>query len=214
MRQGSWMLVIGAVLIAVGFAPTVQAQVNGCGSGWNRYLVPNEIKPLGCNFETACNRHDECYGRCAIQQGIQREPQCEYLDCATDGPLEGTEACESVRFRQLRLAANERRTQCDARFMLDLDKTNAEKPRCLFWTALYPFAVRVFGGKAFLGADASAANVSPADRKAYALAVNQMLEMWSDAQIAAYTQRLLNGDLEVDLTRRIVFDRKIGFRNP
>ena len=49
-----------------GYAPTV----NGCGSGWNTYLVPDrDYSIIGylfdVDFKVACNKHDACYGTCA-----------------------------------------------------------------------------------------------------------------------------------------------------
>ncbi|MBR3924663.1 MAG: hypothetical protein IKJ45_16210, partial [Kiritimatiellae bacterium] len=51
-------------------APGYEPSVNGCGSGWNTYLVPDADysiigKIFGVDFEVACNRHDRCYGTCA-----------------------------------------------------------------------------------------------------------------------------------------------------
>jgi hypothetical protein len=212
--MGDWTskAVVAAALVLA--AAGAQAQGNGCGTGWNRYLVPDEIKPLGCSFRSACARHDDCYGRCAAQSGPAKPAQCEYLACEPGGALHQQPVCDSVAYRRLRLAAHQRRTVCDAQFMVDLDSDNADKPKCLFWTALYPFAVRVLGGQAFLGADASATLVSEPERRAYANAVNELLDTWSDEQIRAYAQTIRRGEQPVDLGRPIVFDRRSGLRNP
>ena len=38
--------------------------INGCGTGWNNWLVPDSIPVLQCKFTEACNQHDLCYGNC------------------------------------------------------------------------------------------------------------------------------------------------------
>ena len=37
---------------------------NGCGTGWNRYFVPDSIPLFQCQFKSCCDNHDVCYGKC------------------------------------------------------------------------------------------------------------------------------------------------------
>jgi hypothetical protein len=207
---------VKALAVASVLGPCVaKAQMtNGCGTGWNRYIVPDEIQPLGCSFRAACDGHDVCYGRCVETplNGQTRAPHCEYLDCEPGGVLAGNEVCDTQRFDVLRRLAHRRRTQCDAQFMLDLDANNADKPRCLLFTAFYPFMVRVLGGSAFLGADASAVIVPLEERKSYMDAFNAMLTGWSDVQMQVYANRLRAGQVGTDFSGPIVFDPLTGFR--
>ena len=71
--------------------------------------------------------------------------------------------------------------------MIDLDKANTDKPRCLLFTAFYPFMVRVLGGSAFLGADATSALVTEEERKSYLDAFNAMTTTWSGPKTVSYT---------------------------
>ena len=59
---------------------------NGCGSGWNTYLVPDAdylslLHFQWVDFNVACNTHDQCYGTCgsdkntcdsSLRKGIQK----------------------------------------------------------------------------------------------------------------------------------------------
>lgn len=50
-------------------------KVNGCGSGWNTYLVPDMdylslIELAWIDFTKACNAHDKCYGTCGSDKEL------------------------------------------------------------------------------------------------------------------------------------------------
>ena len=69
------LLAAVALSILLSIAPSLKAQgattsvpslpgPNGCGTGWNTWLVPDSLPVLSCAFESACNAHDVCYGKC------------------------------------------------------------------------------------------------------------------------------------------------------
>lgn len=196
-------------------AATAAAQMtNGCGSGWNRYLVPDGLKIIGCNFKPACDAHDICYGRCTGFKPGEAPAQCEYLRCLSGGDLVGKPICDSVPFRDQQLAARERQVRCDANFMIDITQTNPGNARCDFFSGLYPFAVRVLGAKNFLGMDTlDEVAMSKADRQRYVDAVNELLATWPDERLSDLTRQIRAGDPPFDLTKPIEFDPKQGLRN-
>jgi len=52
-------IAVVALTVALGAAPAAQA-ANGCGpADWRGRFVPNS--PIGFNFRSACNWHDNCY---------------------------------------------------------------------------------------------------------------------------------------------------------
>ncbi|NCT84021.1 MAG: hypothetical protein GXC94_12795 [Comamonadaceae bacterium] len=208
---GKKMLLVVALIVA----PLAAAQeTNGCGSGWNRYLVPDSLRIVGCNFRPACDAHDICYGRCTVFKPGSSPPQCEYLRCESGGDLAGKPICHSTSFRDNRLAAEERRVKCDAAFMVDIVRSNPGNARCELFSGLYPFAVRVLGAKNFMGMDGSEqVAMSKADRQRYARAIQQLLDTWPEDRLAALALQIREGKAGVDLNRPIEFDPKRGLRN-
>lgn len=118
-----------SLLAAIAGAVFAQ-QTNGCGSGVERYVVPDRLKIIGCDFKQSCDQHDVCYGACSSTLQNNMPPQCEYLRCQLGGDLYGSNICDSVKFRRLRIAAEERRAKCDAEFMVNLVKNNPGNSRC------------------------------------------------------------------------------------
>lgn len=75
---------------------------NGCGTGWNTWLVPDSIPVLQCKFTEACNQHDLCYSNCEGHSLDSNYPECEYLRCKVGGDLyDKDETCINHHFRQL-----------------------------------------------------------------------------------------------------------------
>ena len=189
-------------------------ETNGCGTGWNRYLIPDKLKIIGCNFRPACDAHDVCYGRCFGFTLGSSPPQCEYLRCERGGDLAGQSACDSVAFRENRLAAQERRVLCDAAFMVDISRTNPGNARCDLFSGLYPFAVRVLGAKNFLGMEPpDRVTMSQADQQRYASAINELMAKWPSDRLADLARQIREGTSGVDLTKPIEFDAQSGLRN-
>jgi hypothetical protein len=186
---------------------------NGCGTGWNRYLVPDRIKLVGCEFKAACDAHDICYGACESGGAQAKESQCEYLRCQSGGNLHGQAICDDAQFRKLRIASVNRRAECDGKFLIKLQEINPEKPHCTLFTALYPFAVRVLGGKAFIGADSLDAQYSEEEKRKYAEALNQLFEKWPQEKLRQFEADFKAGNTKLDMTKPIRFDATRGLIN-
>ena len=212
----TWLRLTCALLFL--YSPSLFAQpdlsTNGCGNGWGRYVIPDRIKPIGCEFKSSCDKHDVCYGSCGSFKTNVSLPQCEYLRCAPGGDLYKKPECDTIKFRRLSIAAEERRVQCDAGFMVDIVKANPGNARCTLFSGIYPFAVRVLGSNAFVGLDEYSGGIWTEDEKRkYAEAINSLFSEWSDEQILAYTKQWQKETPKVDLSRPIFFDKKKGLRN-
>lgn len=213
-------MLVGLALYAAGGAqaqqpaPTPAPMTNGCGTGWNNYLVPDKIKPLACDFKASCDRHDVCYGACA-NAVLADNPQCEYLRCERGGDLYGQSDCDGTKFRALFNAAKTRRATCDVKFGTDLGTFNQNRPQCQFFAWLYPSVVKVLGASAFLGIDGTvAASFTEAEKQAYADAVNAMLSQWSGDQLNRFEAQVKAGAIRVDFTKKLAFDPARGLFNP
>ena len=205
---------IGFSLHAGAWAQQRAPLTNGCGSGWNSYLVPDRIKPLACEFKSSCDRHVTCYGSC-VNASLSDKPQCEYLRCEKGGDLFGQNECDGTRFNALKTAATARRAICDNNFYDDLVKFNPNRPQCRIFAWLYPFAVKVFGASAFIGIDGTTvAAFTEAEKQAYADAINTMLSQWSPEQLTRFEEGLKAGTIKVDLTKKLAFDPARGLFNP
>jgi hypothetical protein len=197
---------------SVSAQPKEEAKTNGCGTGWNRYLIPDKIQFLGCDFKSACDAHDVCYGQCTLASSKDL-PQCQYLRCLPGGDLYGKPRCEDVPFGKLKLEAESRRAKCDGSFLVDLASNNLGKPKCTLLTALYPFAVRVLGSSAFLGMESVELGFTENQKVSYANAVNRVLAEWTDEKIREYVDKLKSGVVKVDFSKEIRFDPSIGLIN-
>lgn len=213
-----WMRHFIRVLAAAGFAiahtVALAQEVNGCGTGWNRYVVPDRLKIIGCEFKQSCDNHDRCYGACSHGAPGSALPQCEYLRCEANGDLFGTKTCDGIRFKRLRIKAEERRAKCDANFMVDIPKLNPGNARCTLFSAIYPSAVRILGQRACVGIDALQTAWTDAQKDAYAKAINDLYLQWSEERIERYVGALRRGDISVDFGKPIVFDFNLGLKNP
>lgn len=140
----SW---IGALLL-VHFTSSVLAQPNGCGTGWNVYLIPDRIPILQCKFGDSCNRHDACYSVCLTRT----DGDCEYRRCRPGGDLNGSARCRTdVNLLLLGGKAQERRSSCDASFYTSMRAANQGKFACEALAIVYRDAVKFFGDPAFAG---------------------------------------------------------------
>lgn len=204
-------------LAAVAFAG-VQAEAsaqesNGCGSGWERHVIPDRLNIIGCDFKQSCDNHDACYGTCLSRAHQVSSPQCEYLRCERSGDLFGSKACDGIRFKRLRVAAAERRAVCDANFMVDIVKLNPENARCTLFSAIYPSAVRVLGSRAFVGINVLDTSWTEEQKLAYASAINDLYRQWSSSRIEQYVNALNGGKVKVDFDKPIAFDPGVGLIN-
>ena len=112
-------------------AVTQRCEVNGCGTKWTRWIVPNS--PSAVSFLPACIAHDMCYGGCT-------PPKRSATLTACQGSA---------------LALNPRRC-CDQTFMQELQNLcTSEKLQssvlCELLASLYYVMVRGFGSISFTG---------------------------------------------------------------
>lgn len=211
-------LICAAALATVGAATFGQppaAAPNGCGSGWNTYLVPDSLPVLGCRFETACNRHDQCYGKCIPGAPDALAPACEYLRCRAGGDLEGQAECESAAFAALRSDATQRRQICDRAFYDDLQRSNRDRRPCAAFALLYREAVVLFGAGSFFGAGPEVADRAPEIRvpQDSQKAIDDFLRKGSDRQLDELIRRLDAATPELDLGQPLKYDRWRGLTN-
>jgi hypothetical protein len=122
---------LGAVLLLASLAGSALADhrgpcaVNGCGPGsWRLRIVPDRF--LGCEFKTACDSHDRCYGQC--------------MAC---GPRHDDNVCRPPGRPALR-------DQCDTQLEADIDAANNNHWFCngfgwLFWLGCHQLGEPYFG---------------------------------------------------------------------
>lgn len=194
-------------------APISNADPNGCGTGWNTYLVPDKLRITGCDFKESCNEHDVCYSKCDQIEGNEQSSECVYKKCLPTGSLSGSVICESVEFRKHKIASNNRRAKCDADFMVNIVNYNPGNSKCTFYSALYPFFVRIFGNKSFLGVDNLGSSFTDEEKDAYINSLNDMLESWTPEQLEYYSEQLKSSNPPVDLSKPIKFNPSKGLYN-
>lgn len=111
---------------------------NGCGSGANEKLVPDQI--LGIDIRQACANHDNCYSKC-LEGGENYGKEI----CKKDNEKEDRRAICDQRFKE------EIEEICKKISMFDLGK----KQLCTLISDIYPIAVRVGGKPSFNGIQVS-----------------------------------------------------------
>lgn len=127
-----FLLVLAIFTAWVGSLAAQQiCESNGCGTKWNRWLVPDS--PFGISFRQACDAHDVCYAGCPVT-----------------GEKQGLYSCETGATVSLKT-----RACCDDTFLLDLVnscRSQADSSKlCKVGSALYFLAVDAFGSSAFTG---------------------------------------------------------------
>jgi hypothetical protein len=217
IQSAKWLIFLVSLFtltLAVAQSPPDRSssEPNGCGTGWNRYVIPDKIKFIGCDFKKSCDEHDVCYGACTAYDPKTSLPQCEYLRCQPGGDIYGKKDCDGIKFRRLGIVANERRVECDGKFMVNIVKNNPGNSRCTLFSAIYPSAVRILGSSAFVGID-TRQGWTEDQKNAYATAINRMFSEWNDVRVAKYAAELKAGRLTVDFNKQIKFDEELGIVN-
>lgn len=202
-------------VFAIGSALTFAQPTNGCGSGWNAYLVPDSL-PLGvCDFKQACDNHDICYGKClpdTPEQTTTASPRCAYLDCKAGGKLNANkEVCgQPLYVNSLRDAISRKQT-CDERFYTELAVFNRDRLVCRAFGLLYREAVKRFGEGAFAGAAPGPNSPDSVPLTAGNLAaIQQFLRQASDDQLRVFVQRMSSPATAVDPSRPLRVDSARG----
>jgi hypothetical protein len=186
-------------------------EVDGCGTGWNTWLVPDSLPLLQCNFQSACNKHDQCYGKCEGRALDPKAPHCEYLRCRKGGDLAGSQTCNTnVRLVRVNLAAMERRQKCDVAFEVDIRTDNVRKPVCHAFARVYRLAVKYWGEGAFIGIDPLGRTLGqPMDQ--YMGAIREFFEKGTPQQFEEWAKT--TGEPAVDFNAPIRFDPARGLVN-
>lgn len=173
---------------------------NGCGTGWNRYLVPNSIPLLRCKFEEACNAHDTCYAKC---EG-RLDNECEYRRCRKGGDLHGKIVCETdERLISLGVNAYQRRKTCDKNLYSNIKTLNSDRMSCRAFAVIYRDAVKLFGDSAFIGID-EAPNLTQ-QQEDYEKAIRDFFANGTEAQFKRIVEEDEAGRKAVDMKRNIRF---------
>jgi hypothetical protein len=173
---------------------------NGCGSGWSLYFVPNSIPIAKCEFKSACDAHDLCYGKCETSiHGI-----CEYRRCRAGGDLYGKSQCKTdERLIRVQIAAQERRRACDATFYSGIRTINPGKAVCAAFALVYRDAVKTFGLANFAGADVFEG--PPQDQASYEAAIREFFLTGTDEQFQRLVEGAEAGKPVVNMKRPIRF---------
>jgi hypothetical protein len=182
-----------AILIMLEFSiiphPTHAAdpmiEPNGCGSGWSTNFVPDSISLLKCNFKSACDAHDICYGACLKGGANEGKPECEYLRCRKGGNLAGKPECENAKFIRLLASANVRRKSCDKALAEDIISANVGKPACAAFAIIYRDAVRNFGASNFIGIEGSISHITQSP-KDYYFAIDEFFRLGSEGDFVNF----------------------------
>jgi hypothetical protein len=109
--------------------PILKSFNNGCGSGWNERLIPDQLRGIGVNFSPACARHDDCYSKCLPGGENFGKPVCE---------------------EQEREKREGRRTTCDDNFFNDMNRS-CSNAACRGMAYAYFVTVRFVAGGNFQG---------------------------------------------------------------
>ena len=205
-------LIILFLLAAI--ASNTHAEPNGCGTGWNRYLVPNSVPLAACQFKVSCDQHDICYGKCGDLPADKRPPQCEYLRCRPEGDLFRKQECGDVKFVELKKDADGRKRQCDAVFYTNIVNNNPEKPVCRAFAVIYRNAVQYFGGGAFAGIDGRVVGgLSRTQEERSRAAIDSLLTQLSSSELTEFSDALEKGDVQIDWRREVFFSKEKRLHN-
>lgn len=190
---------------------TSAAEPNGCGSGWNTFLVPDRILLLNCEIKASCNKHDLCYAIC--DQSM--EDKCEYRRCRRGGDLYETDVCkEDDKFIKLEKSAQARRSSCDAQFGDDIRSNNSNSWGCKAVGVLYRFAVKEWGDGSFAGFGTEAQPAAwKQPQSEYNKALIDFLSKASEDELKKFVKDSESTTPKVNLCGRLRYTREEGLSN-
>jgi hypothetical protein len=187
----------------------VQDLPNGCGTGWNKYLVPNSVPILQCQFLDACNSHDVCYGRCTTSS----TGECAYLRCQKGGDLFNSPQCLSSAELVYSIAsARKRRQQCDNALYGDIVKLNNGKTVCTLFATVYRDAVKNFGANAFAGIEDVKSGVRQSESD-YNLQIRELFLIGTEDEFNKTYLRLESNGGGLKLNRPLKYVKGEGLLN-
>lgn len=183
-------------------------KTNGCGSGWNTWLVPDSIPVLECKFNEACNKHDLCYGKCEKYPQDHIQPECEYLRCKKGGDLYQSNKCDTdVHLTKLITDAKTRKSKCDDSLYNDINNNNPGKAVCRSVAIVYKLAVKNWGEGSFHGITATGETINQ-PKSEYDGAIKDFFKYGTKEQFEAFVQAYDKGN--VNLEKPLQFDKTLG----
>jgi hypothetical protein len=208
-------MIVGLALCGAAAAQGPDPTPNGCGSGWNTYLVPDYIPIAGCQLESSCNAHDMCYGKCLVKSPEVSSADCRYIQCRPGAALAGQAVCNSPEFTELQSKAMKRRQTCDRGFYDSLLTANPERPVCKAFAVLYRDMVVWFGPGSFFGvapgiADAPEEIRIPQDSRD---AIEEFFRKATPKQFEDFTKAMEAGTPTVDTSKPLIYDKQRGLVN-
>lgn len=179
---------------------------NGCGTGWNKYLVPDNIPIASCKLEAACNAHDVCYSKCLATENTEN-PLCRYKQCLKAETKEKN--CGSPAYVRIKKQAMDRKTLCDNNFYAQTINDNQDKPICKNFARLYKFAVAHLGNGAFSGMGISG-GLTKEQQNDNLNAINNLLTMWPENRIQSYLSDVESGKIIINWEKPLAFKESSG----
>jgi len=181
---------------------------NGCGTGWNRYFVPDSIPIVQCSFEVACDEHDICYGKC--ENSITGD--CEYRRCREGGDLYKNTKCKTdENILHSGVKAGLRRLQCDTEFYQKLRTINKGKFVCEAFAIVYRDAVKNWGEGAWNGIARFEGPTQ--DQDEYEKAIRDLFSKGTEEQFKGIVDADITGSKSINLKRPIKYDSIKGLVN-
>jgi hypothetical protein len=187
------------------------AAPNGCGSGWNVWVVPNSIPLFSCKFKSCCDDHDYCYSRCEGRV----DSECVYMRCREGGDLYGTSQCTTdEELLNSRIDADNRKRSCDNNFYARMREINKGKSVCEALAIVYRDAVKKWGDPSFSGLGEFAVPEAWSQPKEdYDSALIRFFSAGTKKQFSDFVRSNDQNNSEVHLDKPLRYDAKAGLQN-
>lgn len=185
--------------------------VNGCGSGWNVWVVPDSIPILNCQFRDACNKHDICYGKCEGSNA----PECAYLRCKSGGDLYGSDQCRTdLALLRSWTDSQARKATCDHNLGDTIVSANPGRFVCGALGIVYRKAVKEWGGSAFSGlGDGQTIEAWRQPKDEYDKAIRDFFRLATPEQFEDFIRSQNSSNPKVKFNHPLRFDPERGLVN-
>jgi hypothetical protein len=195
----------------VAAASMSMAQTNSCGSGWNEYLVPDQIPVLRCDFGSSCAAHDTCYSKCLTTT----DGDCAYRRCQKGGDLHQSAKCEADEaLLKSWSKAQERKLTCDIDFYEAMRRANQGRWACEALAIVYRDAVKQWGEGFFGGFGQTAAVAAWQQPQAdYDRALATFFKEGQEADFRRFVEANDSGKATANLCGRLAFTASRGLHN-